>query len=465
MVDAGAESGVAASPHRRRNLFLLWLAQFVSGTGDSVFSTCIGFLVIYMLGRDAGFEVGLTRMMDALPFLIFGAYAGVLVDRFSRRGIMLLSDAARALIVGLVPVLYFAGLLQWWMLPAVAFGSYLFATVFNPARDALIPDLAQGYQLLRVNSIFQTSQQLAVVLGAGLVGLLLWPELYGAEKPGPTGIAWLLAADAASFAFSFVCVLLIKQRGLSPPLGTVPVVGPVKSHESEGALSGTPGGDVQESSTTGTVPKSGDSPLGPRPSSLHELRESLATARKDSRLRALLFLTAVDNFFIMGPAIVGAMFLIKGYLGLETWAYGVFEAALAAGWFVGTVLIARFGSRIKTGKLVIIGMFMDGITYVPFLWLETFPQFLVAIFIHGLTIPLITVGRTTLIQRHYPRARLGRVFALVTITVQGFTALSALATGAALGWIGPRELFFIGGACGAVCGVVGLTFVRLRTTE
>jgi MFS family permease len=439
MVDAGAESRVAASPHRRRNLFLLWLAQFVSGTGDSVFSTCIGFLVIYLLGRDAGFEVGLTRMMDALPFLIFGAYAGVLVDRFSRRGIMLVSDAARALIVGLVPVLYFAGLLQWWMLPAVAFGSYLFATVFNPARDALIPDLAEGAQLLRVNSIFQTSQQLAVVLGAGLVGLLLWPELYGAEKPGPTGIAWLLAADAASFAFSFVCVLLIRT-GLSPK-GTVPVVG---------------------GSTTGTVPKNGDSP---RPSSLHELRESLATAWKDSRLRALLFLTAVDNFFIMGPAIVGAMFLIKGYLGLETWAYGVFEAALAAGWFVGTVLIARFGSRIKTGKLVIIGMFMDGITYVPFLWLETFPQFLIAIFIHGLTIPLITVGRTTLIQRHYPRARLGRVFALVTITVQGFTALSALATGAALGWIGPRELFFIGGACGAVCGVVGLTFVKLRTTE
>lgn len=469
MDDAGAESRVAASPYRRRNLFLLWLAQFVSGTGDSVFSTCIGFLVIYLLGRDAGFEVGLTRMMDALPFLIFGAYAGVLVDRFSRRGIMLVSDAARALIVGLVPVLYFAGLLQWWMLPAVAFGSYLFATVFNPARDALIPDLAEGAQLLRVNSIFQTSQQLAVVLGAGLVGLLLWPELYGAEKPGPTGIAWLLAADAASFVFSFVCVLLIRtglpalsSSKASPQSGTVPVVGPVKAQESEIASSGTPGGDADESSTPGTVPKSGDSP---RPSSLHELRESLATAWKDSRLRALLFLTAVDNFFIMGPAIVGAMFLIKGYLGLETWAYGVFEAALAAGWFVGTVLIARFGSRIKTGKLVIIGMFMDGITYVPFLFLQTFPQFLVAIFVHGLTIPLITVGRTTLIQRHYPRERLGRVFALVTITVQGFTALSALATGAALGWIGPRELFFIGGACGAVCGVVGLTFAKLRTTE
>src|SRR5690606_6214264 len=156
----------APTPRRRRNLVLLWLAQFVSSTGDSVFSTCIGFLVIYILGREAGFEVGVTRAMDALPFLIFGAYAGVLVDRFSRRGMMLLSDAARALIIGVIPLLYFAGVLAWWMLPVAAFLSYLFATVFYPARDALIPALAEGANLLRVNSIFQTSQQLAYILGA-----------------------------------------------------------------------------------------------------------------------------------------------------------------------------------------------------------------------------------------------------------------------------------------------------------
>jgi MFS transporter, DHA3 family, macrolide efflux protein len=453
---------------RRRNLLLLWLAQFVSGTGDSVFSTCVGFLVIYLLGREAGFQVGLTRMMDALPFLIFGAYAGVLVDRFSRRGMMLVSDAVRALVVGAVPLLYFAGLLQWWMLPVVAFLSYLFATVFNPARDALIPDLAEGANLLKVNSVFQTSQQLAVILGAGLVGLLLWPQVFGIES-GPAGIVWLLVADAASFAFSFVCILLI--RGLSPAdsgRGTVPVIRAgiepaTTSTESASSINRANSPEVRgQSPTAGTVP-SGAVP--PRPSSLHELKESLTSAWADKRLRALLFLTAVDNFFIMGPAIVGAMFLIKGTLGLDTWAYGVFEATLGVGWLTGTLLIARYGGRIRTGKLIIAGMFFDGITYVPFLVLHTFPQFLIAIFFHGLTIPLITVGRATLIQRHYPRERLGRIFALVTITVQGFTALSALATGAVLGWVEPRELFFIGGACGAVCGVVGITFVKLRTTE
>ncbi|MBX3459938.1 MAG: MFS transporter [Planctomycetes bacterium] len=411
-----------AAPSRRgRNLFLLWLGQFVSGTGDSVFSVSVGFFVIYLLGPGAHTQVGLTRMMDALPFLLFGAYAGVLVDRFSRRGAMLLSDIARALIVGTIPLLYFAGVLQWWMLPVAAFLSYAFVTFFNPARDAIIPDLAEGANLLRVNSVFQTSQQLAVILGAGLVGVLLAPAIAG-ERAGPDGIAWLLALNAIALLFSFVCIALIR-----PPARAAPTMA--------------------------------------RPGSLRELADSLSSAWRDARLRSLLFLTAVDNFFIMGPAIVGAMFLIKGTLGLELWAYGVFEACLGAGWLIGTLLLARFGRNLRTGRLVIAGMFFDGITYVPFLFLQTFEWFLVAIFAHGLFIPLITVGRTTLIQRHYPRERLGRIFALVAITVQGFTALSALATGLALQWLEPRELFFWGGLCGAACGVIGLSFKALRRTE
>lgn len=409
-------------PGRLRNLYLLWVGQFVSGTGDSVFSTCIGFLVIYLLGAGAEFEAGLTRTMDALPFLLFGAFAGVLVDRFSRRGLMLVSDLVRACVVGLVPLLFFADALVWWILPVVAFLSYTFATVFNPARDALIPQLAQGRNLLQVNSFFQTSSQLAVILGAGLVGLLLAPDVIGTT--GPRGIAWLLTFDAASFVVSFVCLLFIRVPGGAPKLAG-------------------------------------------RASALRELGESLKSAVVDARLRGLLFLTAMDNFFIMGPALVGGLFLIRNFLGLDTWAYGVFEAVLGLGWFTGTLLIARFGGRFKTGQLVIAGMVLDGATYVPFLWLETFPAFLVAIFVHGLTIPLITVGRTTLIQKHYPPERLGRIFALVAITVQGFTALSAFATGALLGagWLDPRELFFWGGACGAAIGVVALGFRALRRSE
>ncbi|MCF6228535.1 MAG: MFS transporter [Planctomycetes bacterium] len=401
------------------------MAQFISGTGNSVFSTCIGFLVIYLLAQQGNtggeLEVGLTRAVDALPFLLFGAYAGVLVDRYSRRTAMLVSDLARAIILASIPALYFTGTLQWWMVLGAAFFVYTFTTFFNPARDALIPDLAAGRDLLKVNSFFQTSDQAAFLFGAGIVGLVLSPQIGGAEAASPEGISWLLILDALSFLFSFGCIWLIRVR---------------ETHTDR-----------------------------PRGNSISELRESISSAFKERRLRSLLFLTAVNNFFIMGPAIVGAMFLIKRDLGLEVWAFGVFQLCLGLGWVIGTLLIARFGSRIKTGKLVIAGMLLDGFTYIPFLWLDSYGAFLVAIFLHGLFIPLITVGRTTMIQKHYPRERLGRIFALVSITVQGFTAISAFATGWMLTMMSAKNLFFWGGLLGGICGLIGMTFKSLRETE
>lgn len=412
-------------PRRNLNLFLLWLGQFVSATGDAFFSTCVGFLALFLLTRQGGPEpglvVGITRGVDALPFLLFGAYAGVLVDRFDRRKTMLVSDLARALILACIPLLFFTGLLAWWMLPAAAFLLYSFSTLFNPARDALVPLLAEGGNLLRINSWFQTSGQLAMILGATLVGLLVPAAQGEISEAQASRMAWLLAADAATFLCCFGCILAIA----APPAAAV-------ARKAGGSLS--------------------------------ELKESVVFALKDSRLRALLLITAVNNFFIMGPAIVGAQFLILREFKLGPAEYGWFEGTLALGWFAGTLLIARLAPRLKTGHLVLAGMLLDGLTYVPFLWVPDFGWSLVLIFAHGLAIPLITVGRTTLIQRYYENERLGRIFSLVALTVQGFTALSALCTGLALTWLSARELFFAAGVLGAACGVAGLGFASLRRT-
>ena len=411
---------------RNLNLVLLWIGQFVSATGDAFFSTCVGFLALFLLARhggpDAGIAVGITRSIDALPFLLFGAYAGVLVDRFSRKKVLLVSDFSRCLILAFVPTLFFAGLLAWWMLPLAAFALYSFSTLFNPARDSLIPRLAEGANLLRVNSLFQTSGQLAMILGATLVGLAIPGAAGEITQTQADRMAWLLAVDAATFFFCFICISFI------------------------------------------VVPGAAQTTQIRRESSLHDLLDSLRFALRDARLRALLFLTAVDNFFIMGPAIVGGQFLILHEFKLGPAEYGWFEGTLALGWFLGTILIVRLAPRLKTGHLVLAGMLLDGLTYIPFLWITGYGTALVFIFAHGLSIPLITVGRTTMIQRYYPNERLGRIFSLVAITVQGFTALSAFATGVALGWLNARELFFIAGVFGAACGVLGLVFKSLRQT-
>jgi DHA3 family macrolide efflux protein-like MFS transporter len=107
-------------------------------------------------------------------------------------------------------------------------------------------------------------------------------------------------------------------------------------------------------------------------------------------------------------------------------------------------------------------MLFDGLTYLPFFWVRSYPLALALIFVHGLFIPWIVVGRTALIQQHVPEDRRGRVFALVNLTVQGMTALSALVAGRIAQAAGAPTLFLLAGAVGAACGLAGLAVPRLR---
>jgi predicted MFS family arabinose efflux permease len=105
--------------------------------------------------------------------------------------------------------------------------------------------------------------------------------------------------------------------------------------------------------------------------------------------------------------------------------------------------------------MILWGMALDGLTYIPFYWVRSYSLALVLIFVHGLFIPWIVVGRTTLIQQRVPEERRGQVFSLVNLTVQGMTALSALVAGAIAQATSAPTLFLLAGVFGGLCGVVG----------
>ncbi len=111
------------------------------------------------------------------------------------------------------------------------------------------------------------------------------------------------------------------------------------------------------------------------------------------------------------------------------------------------------------GKLIVVGMILDGITFIPFFFIRDFSIACLAMFIHGLTVPLITVPRTTLIHEIVPDELRGRIFALVNVAVVGFTALSMVLTGFACDWLaGIDEIYLLIGILGAICGLFGTRF-------
>ena len=127
---------------------------------------------------------------------------------------------------------------------------------------------------------------------------------------------------------------------------------------------------------------------------------------------------------------------------------------MGSGWLAGTLLLMlRPMQDLRRGLLW--GIVLDGATYLPFLWIRSYPVALVFIAFHGLAIPLITVTRTTLVQRIVPPDFQGRVFALIQLTVLGFMALSSLFTGVLADHIPIPWVFFMPGVLGTLTGLVG----------
>ena len=122
----------------------------------------------------------------------------------------------------------------------------------------------------------------------------------------------------------------------------------------------------------------------------------------------------------------------------------------------------RLATRVPHGMLLLAGITLDGFTYVPLYWCRSLPYLLFVSLIHSMVIPLITVPRSTILQRIVPRERLGRVFALQNVVVVGMAALSVGLAGLALEKIDAPKLFGVIGVVAGVIGLAGFASKRLR---
>ena len=372
----------------------------------------------WLAGRSGESEslVGYAVFLAFLPYLLFGPLAGAWVDRTDRRRVMIVSDLLRALLlVGLPLFVGWFGGVTFGLVVGVGFLLATFSTPFLPARDALLPTLIGARSLPRWNAVMQTSGQLAMIVGLVLGGILLGAS--DGTEDETERVLWILRLDGLTFLVS-AAALLFMVLPARPPERPV------------------------------------------HPPFFAEVRAGLRFALRDPLVGGLLVLTALNNLAIMGPAIVGAALLIQRDFGLGPAHYAWFEGAMALGMVAGSLLLAGPGRAWRMRSVLLWGLVLDGLTYLPFLWLPDYSLSLVAIALHGLFIPMIVVGRTSLVQRHVPADRHGKVFALVNITVVGMTAISAALSGVIAEATSPRILFGLAGVFGALSGVVAFRIWR-----
>jgi CRP-like cAMP-binding protein/sugar phosphate permease len=339
---------------RNRYFTYLWTGQLISTIGDALTSLAAGIFVYEITGSVL--SVGLILMASAAPTLLFGLIAGVIVDRYDRKTIMIVSSLLRAVLVGLIPVLVLGGDDIIWLYVLVL-GSASVQQFFDPANDSVLPEVATDEELGAANSLMAIAQFGSTAIGFALAGLIT----------AQFNIAIAFWLDAATFVISAALIFLVKIK---------PLV-------------------VEELTTVRDV--------------IRNLGFGAGFIWKVPILRSMTLLR-IPVMLIFGLQNVLLLPFAFKVLGAGEFEYGLQEGITSVGFVVGSLLMASYADRLREGSWLVLsflGMGIAGLLYAlsSNIWLA-----IGLIGISGvLNAPSFVAGRL-INQRNTPREMRGRVF-------------------------------------------------------
>lgn len=363
-------------------------ANLISSIGNSITTLALPWFVLVTTGSAA--KVGISGGVMATGGVLASVLGGPLVDRLGPKLGSVVSDTLCCLIEAAIPVLYLAGILQFWQLLVLAFLVMSVNTPGYSARYALIPSLAgrANMPIERANATYQSIPRLAQIAGPLLAGVLI----------GIIGPARVIFVDAGGYALSAAIVAV-----------GVPALAPVRQLES--AVS--PGQAVVAVKHHSNLAQAGARYLD-------DLRAGLRFLRHDALVLSMVLVATVTNLLDIPLLGVVLPVYVRTYVGSAA-GLGLIIGAWAAGAFVGTLSFGAVGRRLPRRLTFILAFVLSPL--VIYLALITRPPLVVLVIagaLAGLISGPINPLYATVIQETTPPSLLGRVFgAIQSVSMAG----------------------------------------------
>jgi hypothetical protein len=371
-----------------RNFRLFWIGEGVSVLGDHFYMVALPWLVLQLTG-DA-LAMGTVLALSAIPRALLMLVGGALTDRFSPRSLMLVSNAARFLLVSILTGLVFAGRVEMGMLYTLAILFGIADAFFYPAQSSMTPQLVKKEHLQIANSITQGTMMLTMLAGPVVAGVLIAALGDGhSESANMLGIAAAFGLDAFTFLVSLTTLLLIKTQ-------------PVEA-------------------------------VGANENILESIRSGLSFAWNDIPLRAFFLVVAAVTFFFNGPFNIGVPLLADTRFPEGAVAYGTILSTWGLGSLIGMALAGMLPrpNPKRTGTILLMLVSMMGIG-LALLGVSTSTFFAAAMgLVLGALNGYINVFFMTWVQSRAPKAFIGRLMSLLMFASTGLFPISMAISGAA----------------------------------
>jgi len=357
-----------------------------------------------------------TRLISAvsfssmIPWLFLSLPAGVFIDRWDRKTVMVIADSLRALMYALVAVLVAVDSLSIWVLLVVLLVIGCAEVFFDMSAQAFLPSIVPEEQLHRANGLLYAAE----IVWGSFIGLPVGSWLFVVAAGVPFGI------NGASFALAAVLVASITVRTPPDPATT--------------------GGEVTTSFVT-------------------DLKEGLRWLRGHRNLRTLAVLLGVTNGAMMLGEAIFVKFAFR-HLGVGPKGYGLLLAVTSGGAIIGGLLGDRIANRLGVSASIISAYVIFAVAdVIRAAWPSVilFAAMSVLVALAGTVWNVVTVSYR---QRVIPAELFGRVNSAYRFIGTGSIGIGALVGGQVAHYAGLRAPYFLGSAVTLVALVWGLPTLR-----
>jgi MFS family permease len=403
-----------AAPRRRLindpGFVRLWAAETISHLGSSFSALAMPIVAIQLLNAGP-MEIAIINLADTLPFLVIGLLVGALIDRLPRRGVLIVADLGRAVLLLTLPISYALGVLS---IPQLVIVGILLGTLtvfFDVAYQAYLPSLIPKEDLVEGNSKLEISRSAAGLFGPSLAGALI------AIVKAPMAVI----IDALSFALSALFLFTIKP-----------------THEFV----------AEQNNASAPAAKK------PRSSLRSDIVAGLRYVFGHPALRTIGGATATSNLF---SGIAGTVELLFAYnvLGLSVALIGFAATLGSAGGLISAVFADKISKKLGVGRTIVLTIPLSAPMIAVLAFCQPGNDLLNALvigagfFAAAASGTLYNINQVSLRQALTPPEMSGRMNATMRWFVWGTIPIGALLGGALGTSLGLRETLLIAGIGGS----------------
>ncbi|WP_434565431.1 MFS transporter [Thermoanaerobacterium thermosaccharolyticum] len=375
---------------RKKNFLFLITGKFVSLIGSEMQNFALSLYVLKITGSATKFASVLA--ITLVPQIVFGNIAGVIADWFDKKRLLMMLDLLSAAIVAIYAVIFkINGVLTLTQIYILSVLLSTISSMFNPTITAVIPSIAEDYELADANGINTMFMNIANLISPVIAGILL--EVFN--------IFIILTINAISFLLSFMCESMLE------------------------------------------IQKTNDKPEKINLNSfLNDFLTGIDFIKSKRLILNILIIGIIINFTSNPILSVGLTYISKQILKITDYQYGILQSTFAISMIASPFISSIITKKYKLGKILFLDIFSVSILYfllsftISPIYLQGFSYILkpyislmIIIFFVGLITSIGNIALTTMLQIEIPLKLMGRVIATISTCLMAVTPLGQMIFG------------------------------------